>query len=358
MFVEKPPLPISSAIGLRGVLVIGDMHYTGANSNDTDPIEQDILRMIDGGIDTLILLGDVFHTHEKLSAEAQSRFTLFVKSVIERRCYMICLVGNHDMASNKDWMPTTHSMTALGAVAHPLLHIVSRPQYFDIHGTRVLATPYVPPGRFREALELEGPVNASVIFAHQDFIGANYNGIVCRVGDVLGDDLPPVISGHIHDKQFLGRVFYTGTPYESGFSIRKRFIHHIEFHGDRIIVQPIACSYRKVERIELRNPEELSSLRVGSEKYVIECMFSRSQCTTYLQQFRNNNAGKDRSIHLTFFEAGIPTVSKSGMVRKEFIDILNEKLAALPKVHTETNTAIMKGSDFSELVDIATMTLL
>jgi hypothetical protein len=60
--------------------------------------------------------------------------------------------------------------------------------------------PYVPPGKFCEALRTcpDWP-KAKAIFCHQEFKNAKIGSIISRDGDEWPESYPFVITGHIHD---------------------------------------------------------------------------------------------------------------------------------------------------------------
>jgi hypothetical protein len=93
--------------------------------------------------------------------------------------------------------------------------VVDRPQIID----GMVFTPYVPNGRLMDALDtLPSWRDAKVVFAHQEILGAaSGGGFVSVSGDKWGEDLPLLISGHIHKHQRVGNVLYIGTPYQTTF---------------------------------------------------------------------------------------------------------------------------------------------
>ncbi len=71
--------------------------------------------------------------------------------------------------------------------------------------------PYVPPGRFVEALNIidnEWWKNVNCIFAHQEFYGCKMGAIESIEGDKWDHSFPLVISGHIHSEQRLKKIFF------------------------------------------------------------------------------------------------------------------------------------------------------
>jgi DNA repair exonuclease SbcCD nuclease subunit len=83
-------------------------------------------------------------------------------------------------------------------------------------------TPYVPPERFEEALNTleEDWTDAECIFAHQEFYGCRFNPVATSTqGDIWPEESPLVVSGHIHDEQWLqNNIYYTGSSMQHSFA--------------------------------------------------------------------------------------------------------------------------------------------
>jgi DNA repair exonuclease SbcCD nuclease subunit len=87
-------------------------------------------------------------------------------------------------------------------------------------GLHFVFCPYVPNGRFIEALDTGHTrwMEADCIFAHQEFYGCAMNAITSVEGDKWKDTFPSVISGHIHAKQQLQEnIYYTGSAMQHAF---------------------------------------------------------------------------------------------------------------------------------------------
>jgi hypothetical protein len=72
--------------------------------------------------------------------------------------------------------------------------------------------PYVPPGKFIEALNtISDWKSVDCIFAHQEFRNCKMGAIESKDGDIYSEDLPMVISGHIHERDRLAKnIYYAG----------------------------------------------------------------------------------------------------------------------------------------------------
>ena len=190
------------------VLCIGDLHIKPDNLDLIQLAETQILDALNNhSIDLVVLLGDILHTHERIHTLAMKRAcSLFEK--LASRAPLYVLVGNHDYIQNDQFLTENHWMVPLKVWSN--VTIVDRVVRVD----DCLFVPYVPNGRFEEALDtFKGWISARYIFAHQEFKGAvARHGIQLNDGDNWSIDLPRVISGHIHGRQELPiGVYYTGS---------------------------------------------------------------------------------------------------------------------------------------------------
>ena len=104
----------------------------------------------------------------------------------------------------------------------------------NIKGFNFVFAPYVPPGKFKDALETilfldkkdddgtKGNLfQIDCIFAHQEFRKCKMGSIESEVGDPWPDTYPLVISGHIHEYDELQKnLIYVGTPMQHAFGDR------------------------------------------------------------------------------------------------------------------------------------------
>lgn len=194
------------------ILAIGDLHCRPQYLKDFLIAKEEILKTIkDVNPNLVVLLGDTLHNHSQVHTDALNAvhdFILELAKVPNLLTYM--LIGNHDYRSNSEFCTTNHPFNAF----KNYVNVVDYPVLKGINGINIAFMPYVPPGRFKEAINLL-PNKPNLIFAHQEFKGADY-GIISTHGDDWNEDIP-VISGHIHDKQSIGNVLYVGTPYMTTF---------------------------------------------------------------------------------------------------------------------------------------------
>lgn len=193
-------------------LCIGDPHIKIDNIDQIDRLEAHIIALMNGELAreevTIVVLGDVLHHHERLHTLALNRALRFIQNLSEYSPVFV-LVGNHDYIQNDQFLSENHWMNSIKS--WPRVTVVDK---FTFDSSNCVFLPYVPPGRFFEALDTGAEWRgAKLIFAHQEFCGAQMRGHVSTCGDEWNKDLPRVISGHIHTRQILDSgVLYVGSP--------------------------------------------------------------------------------------------------------------------------------------------------
>jgi len=190
-------------------LVCGDPHITPTNIHEGDALVKFIKKTATKNkIDTVLFLGDLFHTHAVVRVEVLD----FWKRAFEtlKKFKIICLVGNHDKIQSKT---EEFSINALDVfVGTKNLSIINRPEQMGDIGL----VPFMEDhDRFVTSVnDLYEKGATKCLIAHQTFTNAKFeNGFYAPDG--IDPELIPqdkVISGHIHAKQHLGKCSYPGTP--------------------------------------------------------------------------------------------------------------------------------------------------
>ena len=199
------------------ILAIGDPHI---RADDLDGARVMCARLVamarEARPDCIVLLGDTLHTHERVHTLAFRQAVALIRALAEL-AELFVLIGNHDFINNSQFMTDNHPFGALRE--WPSVTVVDRALRVERAGYALVLAPYVPPGRFQEALDTVRWRDAAVVFAHQEFRGARMTGgFASQEGDPWPDDWPLVVSGHIHGAQWVGRrVVYVGVPRDQEF---------------------------------------------------------------------------------------------------------------------------------------------
>lgn len=195
------------------ILVIGDIHIKQNNLTLIDVLIQQLHRIcVQRKPDQIVLLGDILHDHSRLFTPCLNKALALIYTLREF-ARVIIIVGNHDMCSGALYLTQDHWMNPLKEWSD--VTIVDSPIQI---GDNVFV-PYVPPGRFLDALNvLVGWESAKMIFCHQEFRGCHMGMIVSQDGDEW-DGRIRIVSGHIHGSQTLpNNIYYVGSSTPTTFS--------------------------------------------------------------------------------------------------------------------------------------------
>lgn len=210
------------------ILLIGDLHVTEKNCVQFEQLTkrvQDLL--LTRPISHVILLGDILDNHGVISRQAMYSVSCFIESIaVQVPCTV--LVGNHDMDHNKRFCEIDcHWMQLLKHVDN--VTVIDRPRVINMDGANICCVPYVPPGRFREAIETfqkDFQINADacdLVVAHQEFANGKLSDSIISSCLEPYDFMPLCVSGHLHKSHTIsgtsggGSVVYTGSAFSHSF---------------------------------------------------------------------------------------------------------------------------------------------
>lgn len=249
------------------VFVVGDLHFSETNKLADLFIEKVDEIMSVGNYDSCILLGDVFHTHEKIS-EASLNMVIRLFYRITHYCHMYVLVGNHDMKDGNQYLTNRHALAAFKE--WPKITVIDKPTVVKLSkDATVTMCPYVPKGRFMESLNNVKWKNTDMIFAHQEFKGAKMGSIISYNGDDWSKNYPQVVTGHIHEKQRLdNNVYYPGVPFDQSFGFTgKRIVTEIVFSRGDFKIRSIETGLPRKRTVRM-TIEEAESYVPNTDDYV------------------------------------------------------------------------------------------
>ena len=197
------------------ILAIGDVHLKLDNLQRIQMFKERLRNLLDERVpDIIIVLGDIQHYHEKVpDTELLNEGYDFV-GMLRKYAPTYVIVGNHDFRSNQQFLTNKHWMNGMKEWEN--VTIIDK----VIKVSNFILLPFVPPGRFEEALDTldEEWKDAAAIFCHQEFLGCKMGAIESIEGDKWPLDYPEIISGHIHDKQKPQKnIYYTGSCMQHAF---------------------------------------------------------------------------------------------------------------------------------------------
>lgn len=304
-------------------LAIGDLHFKLSNLSDQIELERRICEEVDRHKpDVLILMGDSLDSHETVYTPCLNAFQAMVMR-LSKRIKVIILIGNHDYINNQCFLTKEHPFNSMKL--WPNVQIIDRP---TIIAPGIAACPYVPNGRFREALDtLDSWQELRAIFCHQEIRGAKLGPIESQTGDEWDARLPFLISGHIHERQYIEdsigqHTLYIGIPMDTAFDKNpERSISLFEFDDS---------SFRE-EIIHLDLPRKLTfDLRIENTKTFVPPSNTHVRIHLFgtsaeINAFRKTKAGQ--TFYKTYKVIPKPEddqTIRSGLERKSYLSLLKE----------------------------------
>lgn len=156
------------------------------------------------------------------SVDKNNRFLLGDFTVTHNCNNQQYLTANHWLNGLKEWENTV---------------VVDKVVSETIDDSLFLFVPYVPPGRFEEALNTLENCNwkdARCIFAHQEFFGCKMGAIISVEGDKWSLENPNIVSGHIHSNQTPQKnVYYPGSMLQHAFGESSKNIIAYLTYGEK-----------------------------------------------------------------------------------------------------------------------------
>nr|QCF47450.1 hypothetical protein [Erythrocytic necrosis virus] len=192
------------------ILFITDLHVKISTFEQLDHLQKYLQEWIKKAprLDCIVVGGDTLDTHEKLCSLSLSKACNFIDFLTQLSPCVYILVGNHDYINNSQLCTDKHWLNVLKKWGRVI--VVDKPKKSYIKNKGILFVPYVPPGSFNTILESVDSEDANIIFAHQEFRGCKMGSIESVIGDEWTRDIC-VISGHIHEMQNVGNVYYPGS---------------------------------------------------------------------------------------------------------------------------------------------------
>lgn len=235
--------------GKLSVIAIGDPHFQVSNIPEVNMFV-DILEKLclERQPELIVILGDLLHTHERLHTMPLNLAVDFVERM-SKISPTIVLVGNHDMCNNQQFLTSNHWMNALKTMDN--VEVADTVLYRNKNGVKMIFCPYVPPGRFEEALNTceKNWKKMDAIFCHQEFYGCKMGAIVSIEGDKWAEENPEIISGHIHSRQKpQENIYYCGASMMHSFGeSEKNIIPVIKLRSGKTF---------KLEEVDLELPRK------------------------------------------------------------------------------------------------------
>lgn len=208
-------------------LVIGDPHFKITEMIASCEMGNAIVKIAQHEKpDFIVCLGDTLDRHETIHSNPLTVATKWLADLTEvAKVYL--LIGNHDRPNNSDFLSDEHPFVALKWWDSSRMCVVDKVVIDLIHDTPFFFVPYVPPGRFEEALQTHSDWHPDGYkgqkwvagFTHQEFYGIEMApSIFSEKGDKWPLEYPLLINGHIHDRSVpQSNIISIGTPRQHDF---------------------------------------------------------------------------------------------------------------------------------------------
>lgn len=315
------------------VLFIGDPHFKIKNVEYIPLFISKVLKVVNEyKLDFVVVAGDLLDNHDRVDVEPLNLAIEFI-NLLRKQIKTFILVGNHDYKNNQQFLTNHHWMNSLKYWDNVV--IVDNVTHYTIKNTEFVFVPYVPPGRFIEALETkfekENFKNFKGIFAHQEFYGCKMGPIKSKEGDKWSIDWPLVISGHIHNKQWCQQnIYYPGSAMQHAFgqsienTVSILSFYDGMFHYEEIDLKMPKLSIKYMSIQDIMQPLDKYKNK-KYKKYKLVLQGTNEEFQTFKKSTRYKELLND-NFKITFKIKNKLMVEDMLKTKKKFIDILNEKI--------------------------------
>lgn len=164
-------------------------------------------------IDTVIVLGDMFHDRRSLAIDVITSAYKFLESAVEAGQQWITFPGNHDMFLRHSW--EINSLTPLDR----LITVIEDIKLLQLDDQRFWVLPFIQYEKsyMKVAHEImKKAIPGDKLLTHIGVRGATLNTcfLLKDWSYVTFDNSPfeRIYTGHFHSKQQVGNVYYPGSP--------------------------------------------------------------------------------------------------------------------------------------------------
>ncbi|MGL5357012.1 MAG: metallophosphoesterase [Cetobacterium sp.] len=228
------------------IIFIGDIHIKFSNLTAIDKLQEVVVAYCERSPPAFFVLGgDILDSHERVNTQLLNRAYELVKA-FKRIAHVYVIVGNHDYINNQQFLSDNHWMNGMKEWNN--VTIVDLPTVVENY----LLVPYVPNGRFVEAIETvtNDWRGFDCIFAHQEIKGCKMGAITSIDGDLWETEWPMLISGHIHERQNIGgNVLYPGSAINHAYSSDNQGVSEFMFQGTKVDEHRIDLKLEKKKTI-------------------------------------------------------------------------------------------------------------
>jgi len=303
------------------VLFIGDPHFKVKNVEYIPLFISKIITIVkDHDPSFVVVAGDLLDNHDVVNVEPLNLALDFIDSLSKLKRVFV-LVGNHDYQNNQQFLTDKHWMNALKK--WPNVTIVDNITRY----ANFLMVPYVPPGKFLDALHDENLETVDAIFAHQEFYGCKMGAITSQIGDKWEIQWPLVISGHIHNKQWSqSNIYYPGSAMQHAFGQSTNNTITMLYFDPTFVFQEIDLGMPRlyIKYISVKEAVKIAIQNTFLKKYKLVISGTLEEFKTFKKTQKYNDLLKDDIVIAFKTHIKIDKVVLNN--HKTFLDILTQKV--------------------------------
>lgn len=303
------------------ILAIGDMHIRNNHAREVNLMIDCVNDAVKSNqTDMIAILGDMHDTFSKIHLDALNLIDKFFNEIDKLGVPVKYIIGNHDAINNQCYLDDNHAFNCFKN-KYNNIEIIDRVVEVD----SIVFMPYVPVGRFSEALSNTDLSKVKVIFAHQEFKGCKMGAIESKHGDVWPEGAPIVISGHIHERSVLGKnILYVGSPYQTSFGDNSRkTLEVITIEGENIRTKPIETSMPKRVTVST-DIEGVSKIKMNDVDYY---RVNISDSIANIHKFKKTKKFRDlQKIAKVVLKPTDNVIVKSVKEGKTFVSLLEDSI--------------------------------
>ena len=332
------------------ILFVGDPHFKIKNVEYIPLFTSRIVSIVESNkLDFVVVAGDLLDNHDRIDVEPLNLAINFVDA-LRKIIKTFVLVGNHDYKNNQQFLSDHHWMNALKKWDN--VTIVDDIVDFMVNKTKFLFVPYVPPGRFVEAIETKIPIkninDFKVVFAHQEFYGCKMGPIESKCGDKWDEKWSMVVSGHIHNKQWSqSNIYYPGSAMQHAFGqSTENTVSILTCHEDELDYEEVDLKMPKltIKYLTVNDAMDLWCFQTANKpdvkgvqqplkfknkefrKYKIVLQGTQEEFKTFKKNLRYKQL-LEEGFKITFKLKNIDHINQDLCnLKKKFTDILYEKV--------------------------------
>jgi len=330
------------------ILAVGDPHLKISNIETLRLLADKICEKITLlAPEIVIVLGDLHDTHEKINVLAWIEEKKFLLKLWERTLTMggkfYYLMGNHDIPSNNLFLEKIHPFL----FSENQFEVIDTPISLKTRVGTFAFVPYVPPGRFHEALSLLNLAGANYdyrsIFCHQEFKGADYgHSIISRDGDLWDKENALVISGHIHKYGYLqSNILYVGSPYQVSFGEDEEKSISLFTYEEQYVTETridLDMPKKKTFTTNLAGLEEIEFFPNDENRLII------TDTSVNINNFKASEVYKKvQDIAKVIFKPTDKVFIKRSVAKKTFLDLLRDSVKNENTIVSEVFEEVVHG---------------